>query len=131
MHDLNMLIVSSHDITGAHETMTVEKLAELYNISHDQLDTEINYRDIFFLSQHFDDVEYYLGPLGLPPSEQFDVKRKQFSQGTHLAMNHCLWLWKQRDPSKATLRMLLNILLALNKEEIASNVCKQFFTKQK
>ena len=128
-----MPIVSSHDITGAHETMTVEKLAELHNISHDKLDSVIDYRDIIFLARHFDDVEYYLGPLGLPPSEQFDVKRIQFSQGAHdhLAMNHCLWLWKQRDPSKATLRMLLNILLALNKEEIASNVCKQLFTKQK
>ena len=76
MHDLNMLIVSSHDITGAHETMTVEKLAELYNISHDKLDSEMDDRDIFFWARHFDDVEY-LDSLGLSPSEQFDGNNSQ------------------------------------------------------
>ena len=45
-----MLNVYSHDVTGAHETMTVEKLAELHNISRDKLDSEIDYRDIIFLA---------------------------------------------------------------------------------
>ena len=119
--------VSFHDITESHETLTLEKLAELYNISHDQLDREIEDSDMIFLANYFDNVEYYLSVLGLTPAEQQDVKMKRFSEGAQLAMFHCLSIWKQHNPSTATLQTLLEILLSLKKEEIASNICRYFF----
>ena len=92
-------------------------------MSDDQLDCEIEDDDIIILADYFDDVEYYLSVLGLSPAEQIDVRSKT-AKGNRIAMNHCLLLWKQHNPSTATLRALLEILLKLKKEEIASKVCK-------
>ena len=61
-------------MTGAHETMTLEKLAELYSISNDLLDCEIEDRDMILLAGYFDDAEYYLSALGLTLGEQADLR---------------------------------------------------------
>ena len=110
--------------------MTLETLTKVYAISSDQLDLVIDDSDMILLAAYFDDVEYYVNVLGLSPAEQTDVKKKA-SAGTQIAMNHCLLLWKQHNPSTATLRILLNTLLSLKKEEIASNVCRFFCPKHK
>ena len=115
---------------GAYETMTLETLTKVYAISSDQLDLVIDDSDMILLAAYFDDVEYYVNVLGLSPAEQTDVKKKALA-GTQIAMNHCLLLWKQHNPSTATLRILLNTLLSLKKEEIASNVCRYFCPKHK
>ena len=116
--------------SGAHETMTLEKLTAIHDISSDQLDCEIKSSDMIFLAQCFDNVEYYLNVLGLTDPEQTDV-RKKVSEGTQIAMNHCLLLWKQHNPSTSTLKTLLQILLSLKKEEIASKVCMYYCHKHK
>ena len=82
------------------------------------------------LASYFDNVEYYLNMFGLSPAEQTDVKRKVID-GTQIAMSHCLTLWKQHSPSSANLRTLLEILLSLKKEEIASKVCAYYNPKCK
>ena len=104
---------------------------EQYNISSKQLNDQIEEKDMMILASYFDDVEFYLGILGLTRAEQTDTKFKASNQGTQIAMNHCLLLWRQHNPSTATLRALLEILLSLKKEEIASNVCNYFFPKHK
>ena len=98
------------------------------NVSSDQLDCEIEEEDITYLAQHFDNVELYLRVFGLTAAEQNDVKQKQ---GTHIAMTECLSLWRRHNPSTATLRTLLEILLCLRKEEVASNVCRYYQQKHK
>ena len=110
--------------------MTVDELKSVYSITVGQLNCEIEDGDMIHLARYFDNVEYYLSVLGLSSSEQTDVRRK-VSEGTQIAMNHCLLLWKQHNPSIATLRTLLDILLGLKKEEIATDVCSYFCPRHK
>ena len=111
--------------------MNLEKLSEMYAISSEQLEGEIEDSDIIVLADYFDNVEYYLSVLGLSPAEQTDIRLKKVLEGTQIAMCHCLLVWKRHNPSRATLRRLLEILLCLKKEETASHVCKYFFPKHK
>ena len=99
-------------------------------MSSDQLDCEIEDVDVIMLAGYFDSVEYYLNALNLTPGDQVDVRNKMIL-GNQLAMNHCLLVWKKHDPSKATLRTLLEVLLKLGKEKIASDVCTYYFPKRK
>ena len=110
--------------------MTLEKLVEMYGISSDELDCEIPETEMILLAGYFDDVKYYLSALGLTLTEQTDVTKESYNDGTQLAMNHCLLLWRKHDPSSATLRTLLEILLILNKENIALNVCNYIVTSR-
>ena len=109
----------------------MEKLAELYNVSHDQLDSEIEDSDMILLAVYFDNVEHYLDILGLTHDEQADIRLKKFLEGTRNAICYCLLVWKRHNPSRATLRTLLEILLSFENEETASNVCKYFCPKHK
>ena len=109
--------------------MTLEKLTKMRSMQSDQLDCEIEGTDTIYLAQYFDNVEYYLGPLGLTPAEQTDVKKEYVINGTQIAINHCLCLWRRHNPSTATVRTLLEILLKLGKEEIASEVCDHYCLK--
>ena len=111
--------------------MTLEQLTRTHSMQSDQLDCEIEETDTIYLAQYFDNIEHYLGPLGLTPAEQTDVKNIDFSKGTQIAINHCLCLWRRHNSSTATVRMLLKILLKLGKEEIASKVCDHYYSKPK
>ena len=111
--------------------MTLEKLTEMYCVNSGQLDCEIEEKDTVILAKYFDGVEYYLSSFGLTPAEQTDVKREYFMNGTQIAINHCLCLWRRHNPSTATVRTLLEILLRLGKEEIALNVCDHYYSKLK
>ncbi len=70
----------------------------------------------------FDDVEFYSTAMGLAIAEQADVNQ---SRGTQAAMMKCLQIWKQHDPSQATYRALLDIVLRLGKENTADQICQQ------
>ena len=117
--------------TGGHGTLTMEKLTEMYGMSSDQLDCEIEKEDMIILASYFDNVEFYLDKLRLTAAEQADVKFKKVTEGTQIAMSHCLSLWKRHNPSTATLITLLEILLSLRKEEIASKLCNYYYPKHK
>ena len=106
-------------------------LEERYSVNSDQLDCEIEERDMIILAGYFDNVEHYLDIMGLMPSDQNDVRRKALTNGAQVAIMNCLLKWKQHNPSKATLRTLLEILLKLKKEEIASKVCSFYCPKPK
>lgn len=110
-------------ISFAEERKNLENLEEMYGVSGDRLNCEIQEKDMIFLASYFDNVDYYLSALDLTPAEQTDVTRISHRDGTQIAMNHCLLLWRKHDPSTATLRTILEILLNLKKEEIALKVC--------
>ena len=103
--------------------MTLEELTEAYSV---QLDHEIKDEDLTYLAEHFDNVEHYLRVFGLTTAQKANVRRMVHVHDNQIAMAECLSLWRQRNPSTATLRTLLEILLSLRKGEIASNVCKYF-----
>ncbi len=69
----------------------------------------------------FYDVELYSTAMGLAIAEQADVNQ---SRGTQVAMMKCLQIWKQRDPSRATYRALLDIVLRLGKGNTADQLCQ-------
>ena len=102
-----------------------------YNISSDQLDLEIEENDVTYLAAHFDDVELYLNILGLTNSEQVDVRKMANLSGNQVAMAKCLLLWRRHNPSVATLRTLVDVLLKLKKEDIAVKICGYFHPKPK
>ena len=108
--------------------MTLEKLVEMCGKSSDKLNSEILEKDMIVIAGYFDDVKYYLSALGLTPTEQTDVTKESYMDGTQIAMNHCLLLWRKHNPSSATLKTLLEILLSLKKEEIALQVCSYIIT---
>ena len=100
-------------------------------MTSDQLDCEIEDADVTCLAQHFDNVELYPSVFGLTTAEQADVRRMVHVNGNQIAMAKCLSLWRGHNPSTATLRALLDILLRLRKEEIASKVCDYYHPKHK
>ena len=112
-------------------TTIMERLTTDYNRSSNQLDFEIEERDIIFLAGYFDNVEYYLESLELTPTEKTDVRDSKHRDGTQIAMKQCLSFWRKHNPSKATLKALLEILLKLRKEELASKVCGYYYPKPK
>ena len=108
--------------------MTLEKLTEIFGMSGEQLNSVIEEKDMIILAGYFDDVEYYLDILGLTSGEKKDVRKTDKNQ---IAINDCLLLWKQHNPSTATLKTLLEILLSLRKEEIVLKVCNFYSPKPK
>ena len=104
---------------------------EMYCVNSGQLDCEIEEKDTIILAEYFDGVEYYLSSFGLTPAKQTDVRNLGFREGTQIAINHCLCLWRRHNPSTATVRTLLEVLLKLGKEEIASKVCRHYYSKPK
>ena len=100
-------------------------------MSSEQLEYEIKDKDIAYLAQHFDDVELYVKVFGLTPAEQVDVKTTKCRSGNQVATAECLSLWRKHNPSTATLRSLLEVLLGLGKGEIASMVCGHYHPKHK
>ena len=100
-----------------------------YDVSSEQLNCEIKEEDVTYLAQHFDNVELYLRVFGLTEAEQANVRR--LAQDNHIAMAECLSLWRKHNPSTATLKALLEILLRLGKEGIASKVCSHYCSKHK
>ena len=109
--------------------MALKELMKRHNVSSDQLDCEIKEEDVTYLAGHFDNVELYLRVFGLTPAERTDVGRRAYNN--QIAMAECLSLWRRHNPSAATLRRLLEILLSLRKEEIALNICNYYYPKHK
>ena len=112
--------------TGAQGTIALKNLTDKNRMNSDQLDCEIKDKDLTYLAKHFDNIEHYLRVFELTPAQKANVRRMVNVHDDQIAMAECLSLWRQRDPSTATLRTLLEILLSLGKGEIASNVCKYF-----
>ncbi|XP_064384730.1 uncharacterized protein LOC135333658 [Halichondria panicea] len=102
--------------------VTLQELVEQYNLTDEQLNSEIEVPDTPELALCFDDVELYSSAMGLAIAEQADVNQ---SRGTQAAMMKCLQIWKQHNPSQATYRALLDIALRLGKGDTAHQICQQ------
>ncbi|XP_064385325.1 uncharacterized protein LOC135334177 isoform X4 [Halichondria panicea] len=102
--------------------VTLQELVEQYNLTDEQLNSEIEVPDTPELALCFDDVELYSTAMGLAIAEQADVNQ---SRGTQAAMMKCLQIWKQHNPSQATYRALLDIALRLGKGDTAHQICQQ------
>ena len=96
-----------------------------YNLIDEQLNSKITNCDFLYLATYFDDVEIYSNAMELASAEQADVKRLYHSEGTRAAMMKCLKIWKQHNPSQATYRALLDIVLRLGKGDTADKICRQ------
>ncbi len=94
-------------------------------VTDEQLDQEIEQDDLAPVAMHFDAVELYLNPLKLTDNELADVMREIYlSKSNQVAMITCLSFWRNHEPTEATFRALIIILLDLGKEEIATKICQ-------
>ncbi len=98
-------------------------LMKRHNVTDKQLNTEIKEADFPHLAEYFDGIELYICKMGLTPSEQGDVKLKG-NHNIQAAMIMCLSYWRGHNPSKATYKSLLSILVSLDKGLIADHVCQ-------
>ncbi len=98
-------------------------LMNRHRLTENQLNCEIRDDDITLLAKHFDKIELYPNLMNLNSAEKDDVLITLHRNGSQMAMIKCLSLWKGRDSFKATYTALLEILLRLEKGEIANNVC--------
>ena len=117
--------------TGPQDGVTLEQLMASNGMTDDQLNCEIEEKDTPYLAEHFDNVELYLRVFGLTTAEQANVRRMVHVHDNQIAMAECLSLWRRHNPYTATLRALLEILLSLRKEEIASKACDYYHLKSK
>ena len=96
-----------------------------HGVTDEQLDQEIEQNDLAPVAMHFDDVELYLNPLKLTDNEQADVRRENYlTRSNQVAVISCLSIWRGHEPSQATFRALIKILLDLKKEKIATKICQ-------
>ena len=96
-----------------------------HGFTDEQLDRKIEQDDLAPVAIPFDDVELYLNALKLTASEQADVRREAYlSRSNQVAVINCLSIWRGHEPSEATFRALIRILLDLRKEEIATKICQ-------
>ena len=96
---------------------------ERYCLTKNQLNCEIGHNDITLLAKHFEKIELYFDLMNLSSAEKDDVVNIMFSRGSQVAMIKCLSLWKGHNSFNATYVALLEVLLRLEKGEIANNVC--------
>ena len=110
--------------------VTLQELIKKYSLTDKQLDSEIENSDTPKLASCFDYVSMYLNAMGLAPAEQADVNRLCHRKGAQTAMMKCFQIWKQHNPSQATYRALLNIVLRLRKGDTADQICQQFTSRK-
>ena len=113
---------------GGPRTVTIEELKERTKVTDSQLDSEIEETNMIDLAAHFDNVDTYAVQLGLSPAEQSDVRIAQLANGTQVAMDKALRLWRQHNPGAATYRALVMMLLRMGKEAMAVAICQSAVT---
>ncbi len=123
-----MLYNYTFSIEPPAKQVTLQELIKQYNLTDEQLNSEIEDSDTPEMALCFDDVELYSTAMGLAPAEKAGVKE---SRGTQVAMMKCLQIWKEHYPSRATYRALLDIVLRLGKENTADQICQQLTLGQR
>ncbi len=108
--------------------MTIEEFKKRTKVTNSQLDSKIEEINMIDLAAHLDNVDTYTVQLGLSPAEQRDVKIAQLAEGTQVAMDKALRLWRQHNPGAATYRALVVMLLRMGKEALAVDVCQSAVT---
>ena len=95
------------------------------------LETEIAESDLPLLAEYFDNVRSCADVMKLNRAEICDVIREMSSKGTHDAMRLCLQLWRRRNPSTATFKALLQIVMTLKRRDIADDIVDYFLSKHR
>ncbi len=117
-----------------HTELTLEELKKEIELTDQQLDTQVEERDLPEVSACFDNTDDYLEKLELSPGQQTDVsevKAKTTLNCTQAGMKLALKYWLIKYPLQATFRALLLIILSLCKGDIAIAVCKYLSGKGK
>ena len=102
------------------ERLTMEKLQTSKGLTDNQLDQELDIASLPVLAQLFNKAKHYVGKFELTRSEITDVEDERTTQN---AMQKALYLWHKKNPTVATYRKLLEIILTLNEGAIAFQVC--------
>ena len=108
------------------KTVTIEELKDRTNVTDAQLDCEIEEGDMTLLAPYFRDVETLSKQLGLTPADQQNAKNASLQFDVQTGVKKALSLWRRADPSAATYRALVEIVLRMggNGVTIATEVCK-------
>ena len=102
------------------KTSTIKELKACAKVSDFELDTEIEEREMILLATHFKvDIETLSVQLELTPADQQDVKDVAFRCDTSTAVDKALRLWRKANPSAATYRALVEIVLRMGKNGVA------------
>ena len=106
--------------------MTIEELKASTKVTDSQLDSEIEERDMILLAPSFRDVETLSEQLGLTSADQQNAKNAFLQFDVQTGAKKALSLWRRADPSAATYRALVEIVLRMggNGVPIATEVCK-------
>ncbi len=122
-----MALLFAFSIEPPANRVTFQKLIKQYNLTDEQLNSEIEDSDTPKMALCFDDVELYSSAMGLAIAERADVNQ---SRGTVTAMMKCLQIWKEHNPLQATYRALLDIVLRLGKVDTADQICQQLTQRE-
>ena len=106
----------------------LQELMDRYRVNTVQLDREIPDNEVPVIAAYFDSLELYSQAMGLSAADQSTVKTSLVQYDAQSAMAKCLSIWKQKNSFKATFRALLELLLRLNRTEVAAQVC-QYLTQ--
>ena len=97
-------------LTGG--TYTIEDVKEDTKATDQQLNKEIQEKDIYIIARYFETVpKPILSSLNLLPSDRGDVNRIANQEGIQAGMAHALGVWRKVNPAKATFRNLILIVL--------------------
>ncbi len=103
--------------------ITLQDLIERYRLTDKQVNSEIKKADTPVVAHCFDNVELYSSAMELTTAEEANARRVD---GNQTAIMKCLQIWKQRNPSQATYRAILDIARRLGNRDTADQICQQF-----
>ncbi|XP_064389815.1 uncharacterized protein LOC135337765 isoform X3 [Halichondria panicea] len=101
--------------------VNLPSLMYTYHLTTAQVDSKIQQKHISYLAVYFDNSEHYVDAMELTRGEKNDVKK---CADNREAMIKCLNIWIEKKFSQVTFRILLEMLVKLKKEGIASDVCQ-------
>ena len=93
------------------------------------LDMTVKNIELLDLAACFENTEDYVDSLDLSPGQQTDVRTRAFVHGTLAGMNLALKYWRERNPFASTYRALVQILLSMEKGDVAVHVCNYLFNR--
>ena len=88
------------------------------------LDKEIKEEEFHIIGRYFDTLSGLPERLHLTRAECADVKDTAHREGTQSGVAHALSLWRRVDPSRATFRALLDIVVSLRRGDISTDIHK-------
>ena len=114
-----------HNVMTIHHItiVSIEDLKKRTGITDTQLDTEIVECNLQILACRFDHFGGYLDKLDLTRSARCDIRKVNLLEDNQSAMREALRMWITKNPFAATYRKLLEIVLSLEKFQVATDIC--------